>query len=58
MEQIKKYSPQTFFVLTLLVALASLFGFADYQLSANQNEIILVVVSVVGLLVKQFEAKG
>ena len=38
-----------FFVLTLLVAIASMFGYVDYQPSGEEAEVIAVVLSLVGL---------
>jgi len=38
-----------FFVITLIVALASMFGFTEYQPTMDQSELILAIVSLVGL---------
>uniref|UniRef100_A0A6M3ITZ7 Holin n=1 Tax=viral metagenome TaxID=1070528 RepID=A0A6M3ITZ7_9ZZZZ len=53
--QIKKfYISKTliFFGLTLLVSVAGAFGFADFQVNTEQAEIIGIVVSVVGIVLR------
>jgi len=52
MKKLDGYKTVVFFVLSLLVALANLFGFADFRLSSEQNELLLVAVSVGGLLLR------
>ena len=47
-----------FFLLSLLVAVAGAFGFGGYQPDAQQQEIIAVVVSVVGILLRFVTNKG
>lgn len=41
-----------FFILSLLVAVAGLFGFADFTVTAEQAQIITVVVSLVGIALR------
>lgn len=41
-----------FFGLTLLVSVAGMFGFADFQVTTEQAEIIGAVVSVIGILLR------
>lgn len=52
MEKFEGYKTVVFFGLTLLIAVAQLLGFADFQVTEDQHEIILVVVSVVGLVLR------
>lgn len=52
MEKLKGYKTVVFFGLALLVAVANLLGFADFQLSAEQSEVIAVVVPLVGLILR------
>jgi len=47
-----------FFVLSIVVAVAGLFGFADFQPSADQATIIALVVSVGGLILRFLTSKG
>jgi hypothetical protein len=55
----KFYQSKTFwfFVLSLVVSVAGLFGFADYQPSPQQAEIAGIIVSVVGILLRFFTEK-
>lgn len=53
-EKLEGYKTIIFFAVSLLVALANLLGFGDFELTADQQEIILVVVSVAGLLLRYF----
>ena len=41
-----------FFALYLLVAVAGVFGFAGFQPTADQSEIIGIVVAVVGIILR------
>lgn len=52
METLKGYKTVVFFGLALLVAVANLLGFAEFQLSADQSEVIAVVVPLVGLVLR------
>jgi len=52
MENLKGYKTVIFFGLALLVAVANLLGFAEFQLSADQSEVIAVVVPLVGLILR------
>lgn len=54
METLKGYKTVIFFGLALLVAVANLLGFAEFQLSAEQSEWIAVIVSFVGLLLRAY----
>jgi len=47
-----------FFALTLVVAVAGAFGFAGYQPDAQQQEIISIVVSVVGIILRMITSKA
>ena len=46
------YRTVGFFVLALLVGIANAFGFADFQMSAEQAEWFAVVVPLAGLLLR------
>jgi hypothetical protein len=48
-EKMKGYKSVVFFALALLVAVANLLGFGDFELTAEQGEIISVIVPLVGL---------
>jgi len=52
MDKIKGWKTVSFFVLVLLVAVANLFGFADFKLAADQQDIFNVVVPLVGLFLR------
>ena len=54
METLKGYKTVIFFGLALLVAVANLLGFAEFQLSAEQSEWVAVIVSFVGLLLRAY----
>jgi len=54
MENLKGYKSVIFFGLALLVAVANLLGFAEFQLSAEQAEWLGVIVPLVGLLLRAF----
>ena len=54
MEKLKGYKTVIFFGLALLVAVANLLGFAEFQLSAEQSEWVAVIVSLVGLLLRAY----
>jgi GH25 family lysozyme M1 (1,4-beta-N-acetylmuramidase) len=41
-----------FFILSILVAVAGYFGFADFQLSGDQAEILTIIVSVIGIILR------
>ena len=48
------YKTVVFFVLVLLVAVANMFGFGDFELSQDQLELFNVLVAVVGLALRYF----
>lgn len=52
METLKGYKSVIFFGLALLVAVANLLGFAEFQLSGEQAEWLGVIVPLVGLLLR------
>lgn len=56
----KWYESKTlwFFILTLIVSVAGLFGFADFELSPGQAEIIGVIISIIGVLLRAFTKQG
>jgi hypothetical protein len=56
----KWYQSKTlwFFVLTLIVSVAGLFGFGDFHPSGDQAEIIGVVVSIAGILLRIISHQG
>lgn len=64
METLKGYKTVIFFGLALVVAIANLLGFAEFQLSAEQSEWLAVVVPLVGLVLRAltnspiFDKKG
>ena len=43
-----------FFVLTLIVALAQIFGFADYQPTGDEAALIGALVSIAGITLRYF----
>jgi len=43
-----------FFVLTLVIALAQIFGFADYQPTGDEAALIGVFVSIAGIALRKF----
>ena len=52
MEQLKGYKSVIFFGLALVVAVANLLGFGEFQLSAEQAEWMAVVVPLIGLVLR------
>ncbi len=48
----KGYKSVVFFGLILIVAVANFFGFADFQLSADQQELFNVLVPLIGLVLR------
>jgi hypothetical protein len=60
MEVKKWYQSKTlwFFVLSLIVSVAGYFGFADFHPSAGQEELIGIIISVMGILLRAFTNKG
>jgi hypothetical protein len=52
MERFEGYKTVVFFALSLIVAVANLLGFGEFELSASQQEILLVVIPVVGLILR------
>ena len=60
MENKKWYESRTlwFFILTLLVSVAGLFGFAEFELDPGQAELIGVIVSVIGVILRAFTKQG
>lgn len=51
-EQLKGYKTVIFFALALVVAIANLLGFAEFELSPDQAEWIAVIVPFVGLVLR------
>lgn len=49
MEQLKGSRTVLFFVLALVLAVANLLGFADFKMSAEQQELFNVLVPLIGL---------
>jgi len=54
MENLKGYKTVVFFVLALLVAVANMLGFGEFELSASQAEWMAVVVPLIGLVLRYF----
>lgn len=52
METLKGYKTIIFFGVAFILAVANLLGFADFQLSAEQSEVIAVVVPLIGLILR------
>ncbi len=52
LEKIDGYKTIAFFTLTLLVAIAKMFGFIDYTPNGNEAEIISIVLSIVGIALR------
>lgn len=52
MDALKGYKTVGFFVLVLLVAVANLFGFGDFTLTEEQQDIFNVVVPLAGLVLR------
>ena len=52
MENLKGYKTFVFFVLVLIVAVANFFGFGEFQMSKEQQEIFNLAVPVIGLLLR------
>ncbi len=52
MEKIKGYKTVAFFVIVLVVQVANLLGFADFSLSAEQQNTISVIVPLIGLILR------
>lgn len=48
------YKTVIFFTLALLVAVANLFGFGGFQMTAEQLEITNIVIAVVGLVLRYY----
>ncbi len=51
------YKTVVFFVLVLLIEAANLLGFGDFHLGADQQEIIGVVVPLIGLVLRYITTK-
>lgn len=51
-EKLKGYKTVIFFALALVVAIANLLGFAEFELSPDQAEWIAVIVPLVGLVLR------
>lgn len=49
MENFKGYKTIVFFVLVLVLAVANLFGFGDFQMSKEQQELFNVLVPLIGI---------
>lgn len=47
-----------FFILTLLVSIAGLFGYADYSPTPEQAQLMGVIVSIVGVILRVLTDKG
>lgn len=64
MSTFEGYKTVAFFVLVLLVEVANLLGFGDFILTAEQQNIISVVVPLIGLILRYvtktpiFKSKG
>jgi hypothetical protein len=52
LEKLEGYKSVIFFGVALLVAVANLLGFADFQLTAEQSEWFGVIVPLIGLLLR------
>ena len=52
METLKGYKTVIFFGLALVVAIANLLGFAEFELSAQEAEWLGVIVPLVGLILR------
>lgn len=46
------YKTVIFFVLVLLVEIANLLGFGSFQMSAQQQDILSVIIPVIGLVLR------
>ena len=57
MENLNGYKTVIFFGISLLIAVANLFGFGEFSLSGEQKDIIFVVVSALGLVLRYY-SKG
>ncbi len=57
LNKVEGYKTIAFFGLTLLVSIASMFGFVEYAPSGNEAEIIGVVLSVVGIALRYATSK-
>lgn len=58
MEQIKGWKTVTFFALALVLALANLFGFADFKMSPEQVKWFEVLVPFAGLFLRAVTDSG
>ena len=54
MQKLEGWKTFIFFGVTLIVALANLLGFVDYRPTADEYEVIAVLVSVAGLVLRYF----
>lgn len=54
MQKLEGWKTFIFFGVALLVALANLLGFVDYRPSEDEYEVIAVLVSVAGLVLRYF----
>lgn len=54
METLKGYKTVAFFGLVILVALANLVGFADFQLTSDQQEFYNFIVPIAGIALRYF----
>lgn len=52
MEKFEGYKTVVFFGLVLLVQVANLLGFGDFVLSAEQQDILGVVIPLIGLVLR------
>lgn len=52
MDTLKGYRSVFFFGVALLVAVANMLGFGDFQLSAEQSEWFAVIVPLIGLALR------
>ena len=50
--ELKGWKTGLFFVLALLIGIANLVGFADFELSAEAQEWAFIVLSIVGLILR------
>lgn len=54
LDKIKGYKSVFFFTLVLVVEIANLLGFADFRLTADQQEFIALIVPLLGLALRYF----
>lgn len=52
MEKFKGYRSVVFFTLALILALANMFGFAEFEFTSEQAEWFAVIVPLAGVLLR------